>query len=267
VGPIISLTTRTAPRPRWPPSDSGLCRLAHAHGFTAVVSCSPFPPPRRHHPPPRAALRGAHRWMSSSFLSSSSAHAPPLLLLTPCQCQPPRPATGAPPESPTSSLPGRPSFCSFLLEKAPKIAAAATFPQPPNISPRQASPATLPLHRCHPNDRLCPDHLPESWAADHHHRMPPLTTVPLRLSRAPRGNLPSGGFPFLCRPKIRAPPHRLSPRPTPPPPPLPLASGRRIGRPPPPRAVELYAPLFFEWATSPAGLGLAEWGPAWTVVF
>jgi hypothetical protein len=151
-----------------------------------MASLPPFPAhrSRRHRPPPRAALRGAHRRRSSSFLSSSSAHAPPLLLLTPCQGQPPCPATGAPPESTTSLLPGRPSFRSFLREKALRTTVAATLPWPPDTSHHQASPAALLLHQRHPNDRLCPGHLPKPRAADHHHQTPPLTAVPLWVSRA-----------------------------------------------------------------------------------
>jgi hypothetical protein len=179
--PSVSFTIRTTPRPRRPPLDSD--RLAHAHSFTAVVSHPLFPSPRHHRPPPRAVLRGAHRRRSSSFFSSSCSHTPPLLLLALCRCQPSCPATKAPPESTTSPLPGRPSFRSFLREKAPRTAAA--FPRPSDTSRRQASLAALSLRRCHPNNRSCSDHHPELRAADHHHRTPPLTAVPLRPSRAP----------------------------------------------------------------------------------
>jgi hypothetical protein len=154
--PSVSLTARTMPRPRRPPSDSGGRHLAHAHDFAAAVSHPSFPPPRRHHPPPRAALRGAHRRRSSSFLSSSSVHASSFLLLTPCRRRLTCPATEAPPENTTSPLLGWPRFCSFLREKALRTTAAAAIPQPPDTSCHQASLVALPLRRHHPTTARAP---------------------------------------------------------------------------------------------------------------
>jgi hypothetical protein len=156
------------------------------------------------------------------LLSSSSVHASPLLLLMPCRCRPPCPAIGAPLEGTTPPLPGRPSFRSFLREKALGTTATAATPRPPDTSRRQASPAALPLHRRRPNDRPCPGHLFEPQAADHHHRTPPLTAVPLRPSCAPwklplRCALLSDVLPVVSAPRrvalapLPGPPCRWSP--------------------------------------------------------
>jgi hypothetical protein len=149
-------------------------------------SCPPFPPPSS------TASCGFNRSAlpKELLISSSSVHASPLLLLAPCRRRPPHLATEAPPESTTSPLPGRPSFRSFLREKALRTAAAATIPLTPDTSHHQASPAALLLRRRHTNNRPCPGHLSEPRVADHHHRTPPLTVVPLRPSRAPPWKLP-----------------------------------------------------------------------------
>jgi hypothetical protein len=54
----VSLTARTAPRPRRPPSDSGRRCLALSHGFTATISRPLFSPPRCPFPTASATYKG-----------------------------------------------------------------------------------------------------------------------------------------------------------------------------------------------------------------
>jgi hypothetical protein len=136
VGPIINLIARMAPRPRHLPSDRGRYRLAHAHGFVAAVSCTPFPPPSS------TASCGFKR--SSSILSSSSAHTPPLLLLTPCRRQPSRHVTELCPRAP-------PLRCQNGQASATSSTRRRLEPPPQLLFPSRQTPPTVKLHRLPPH--------------------------------------------------------------------------------------------------------------------
>jgi hypothetical protein len=142
---------------------------------TAATATLPAPTAS---PPPFPTHR-SHRHVA--IVRSCPASAPPRVMQLPTVM----PCSRAPAESTTSLFPGRTSFCSFLHEKAPRTAAAAAIPWPTGTSHRQASPAALPRSRHHPNNCPRPGHLLDPRAANHHHRTPPLTDVPLRPSHAP----------------------------------------------------------------------------------